>query len=57
VATTGSLLCGHPPAGLSTYLTARRINCDRYLPAIPILNEKSLLCNFDLPSAAHAAAK
>lgn len=54
---TDFLLCGHAPAGLSTYLTASPINCVQHLPEIPILNEKSLLCDSDLPSAMHAAAK
>lgn len=39
VATTGFLLCGHPPAELSTSLPSRPLHCDQHLPAMPILQK------------------
>lgn len=39
VATTGFLLCGHPPAELSTSLPSRPFHCDQHLPVMPILQK------------------
>lgn len=48
---TDFLLCGHPPAEQnSTSLPSRPPHCDWHLPAMPILNKKSLLCTFAVPS-------